>query len=84
MDKYLGQVVATFILVCEFKLLYHSLGRFCFFVLLPFLGPLMRHMEVPRLGVHWSCSHRPKPQPQQHGIRAMSATYTTAHGNTDR
>ena len=24
---------------------------FCFFVFLPFLGPLPRHMEVPRLGV---------------------------------
>ena len=27
----------------------------------------------------WSC--RPTPQPQQRGIRATSATYTTAHGN---
>ena len=25
---------------------------------------------------------QPTPQPQQHGIRAVSATYTTAHGNT--
>ena len=24
---------------------------FLFFVFLPFLGPLLRHMEVPRLGV---------------------------------
>jgi len=28
-----------------------------------------------------SCSHWPTPQPQQRQIRAMSATYTTAHGN---
>ena len=28
-----------------------------------------------------SCSHRPTPEPLQHGIRAPSATYTTAHGN---
>uniref|UniRef100_A0A8C3WRS7 ALMS1 centrosome and basal body associated protein n=1 Tax=Catagonus wagneri TaxID=51154 RepID=A0A8C3WRS7_9CETA len=27
-----------------------------------------------------SCSCRPSPQPQQRGIRAASATYTTAHG----
>ena len=26
-------------------------------------------------------SRRPAPQPQQHGIRATSATYTMAHGN---
>ena len=30
----------------------HRLLHFCvFFVFLPFLGPLPRHMEVPRLGV---------------------------------
>ena len=28
-----------------------------------------------------SYSHQPMPEPQQHGIRAASATYTTAHGN---
>ena len=27
------------------------------------------------------CSCQPTPQPQQCGIRATSATYTTAHGN---
>ena len=26
-------------------------NKFFFFVFLPFLGPLPRHMEVPRLGV---------------------------------
>ena len=26
-------------------------------------------------------SHRATPEPQQRGIRAASATYTTAHGN---
>ena len=29
-----------------------------------------------------SCSRWPTPQPQQHQIQALSATYTTAHGNT--
>ena len=28
------------------------------------------------------CSHQLTPQPQQRGIRASSATYTTAHSNT--
>ena len=39
-----------------------------FFVFLPFLGPLPRHMEVSRLGANGSCSCRPTAQPQQHGI----------------
>ena len=46
-----------------------------------FLGPHLRHMEVPRLGSTRSCSCWPIPEPQQHQIRAASATYTTAHGN---
>ena len=48
---------------------------FFFFVFLPFLWPLSRHMEVPRL------VDRPRPEPQQHRIRATAATYTTAHSN---
>ena len=40
------------------------------------------HMEIPSQGSNWSCSYRPTSQPQQRGIQAMSATYTTAHGNT--
>ena len=51
---------------------------FCF---LSFLGLLPQHMEVPRLGSTWSCSHLPTPEPQQHQIRTTSATYTTAHNN---
>jgi len=41
-----------------------------------FLGPHPWHMEVPRLGVQLEL-----PQPQQHGIRAESGTYTSSHGN---
>ena len=37
--------------------------------------------RFPGWGSNWSCSHRPMPEPQQCGIRAASATYTTAHGN---
>ena len=46
-----------------------------------FLGPHPQHMEFPRLGSNWSCSHRPIPQPQQFRIRAMSITYSTSHSN---
>ena len=46
-----------------------------------FLGPLLQHMEVPRLGPNQSYSHRPTPEPQQRKIQASSATYTTVHGN---
>uniref|UniRef100_A0A4X1UVP8 Uncharacterized protein n=1 Tax=Sus scrofa TaxID=9823 RepID=A0A4X1UVP8_PIG len=50
---------------------------FCFV----FLGLHLWHREVPRLGVDRSYSCWLTPQPQQHQIRASSATYTTAHGN---
>ena len=46
-----------------------------------FLGPYPRHIEVPRLGSNRSCSRQPVPQPQQCQLQAVSATYTTAHGN---
>ena len=39
-------------------------------------------LEVPGLGLNWSCSRRPMPGPQPLGIGAMSVTYTTVHGNT--
>ena len=45
-----------------------------------FLGPLTRHVEVPRLGLK-SELQLPTPQPQKLGIQATSATYTTAQGN---
>ena len=31
--------------------------------------------------IRQSCSHQPTPEPQQHGIQAVSVTYTTAHSN---
>ena len=52
-----------------------------FFSFACFLKPHSWHMEIPRLGVQLECSHQPKPQTQQEGIQALSATYTTAHGN---
>ena len=50
-----------------------------FLFVLVFLRPYPWHIEVPRLGLHWS--HSCQPQPQQRQIRAMSVTYTAAHGN---
>ena len=44
-----------------------------------FLGLHLRHMEVPRLRLNWSCSCQLTPQLQQRGIWAASVTYTTAH-----
>ena len=38
--------------------------------------------RFPGWGSNQSCSCRPTPEPQQCGIQAASATYTTAHGNT--
>ena len=52
---------------------------FCF-VLFAFLGLHMQHM-FPGQGSNWSCGCWPTPQPQQHRIWAVFATYITAHGN---
>ena len=51
---------------------------FCLFVcFLSFLGPLARPVASNR-----SCSRWPTPQPQQCGIQATSATYTTKQAST--
>jgi len=47
-----------------------------FFFSFFFLWMHLQHKEVPRLGFESS-------QPQQRGIRATSATYTTAHAKPD-
>ena len=55
---------------------------FLFFIFLFFFSAIPpQHMEVPRLGVEWSYSCQPTPQPEQCQIQSASATYTTAHGN---
>ena len=59
--------------------------RYRFFVVVVcifFLGGGVLHLkyiEVLRLGLNWSCTCWPMPQPQQCRIQAMSATYSTAH-----
>ena len=50
-------------------------------VIIFFLGPHLWHMEVPRLEVQSELRRRPTPEPQQLGIQAESATYTTTHSN---
>ena len=54
---------------------------FFYFFIFYFLGPHLWHMRFPGLGLNQSCSCRPTPQPWQYRIQAVSATYTTAHGN---
>ena len=56
---------------------YLSLGS----LVVVFLAPHPRHMEVPRLGVQSELQLRPIPQPQQRRTRAATSTYTTAQGN---
>ena len=53
---------------------FHHFFSFCL------LGLHSQHKEVLRLGSNQRDSCRPMPQRQQHGIRAATATYTTAHG----
>ena len=38
-------------------------------------------LEVPRLGVTSELQLQPSPQPQQHGIQAVSVTYSAVCGN---
>ena len=53
---------------------------FCLFVCL-FLGHACSVWTFPGQGLNQSCRCQPTPQPRQFRIRAVSATYTTAHGN---
>ena len=52
-----------------------------FFFFWSFQGCTLNVWRFPSWGSNWSRSCRPSPQPQQHGIRAASETYTTTHGN---
>ena len=72
------KVLHPYLLDPEFVFLFFV---FCFFVFLPFLGPLPRHMEVPRLGVQSELQLRVYATATATRIRAASVTYTTGHGN---
>ena len=53
------------------------------FFFLAFQGLTCSIWRFPGQGSSWSCSCWSMPEPQQCGILAASATYTTAHGNED-
>ena len=55
------------------------LGSFCFALFC--FRPHLQHMGAPRLGVKSELQLGSTPQPQQCEIWAVSAPYTTAHGN---
>ena len=83
-DDFIVVFGLIFLFVCVYLLWSCSLQLpwgFFFFSLL-----LFRAIPVAFGGFHarmlnWSCSCWPIPQPQRHGIWAVSVTYTTAHGN---
>ena len=52
-----------------------------FFFFFAFQGCTSSIWRFPGERSNWSCCHWPMPQPQQHQIRAKSATYATTHGN---
>ena len=54
----------------------------CLFLFLSFQGCTCDIWRFPGQESKKSCSCRPILQPQQLGIQAMFATYTTTHGNT--
>ena len=58
------------------------LEKTLFYLFIFFQGNTHGMWKFQGQGSNWSCSCRPMPQPQQCGIRAMSPTHTTAHGNT--
>ena len=65
------------------KILYQWFLRnfLSFFFFFCFLGLYPRDREISRLGIKLELQLPAVPQPQQCGIWATSATYTTAHGN---
>ena len=54
---------------------------FLFFVFCLFRAAPVAYGGSQARGLIGAVAALPTPEPQQHGIRAASATYTTAHGN---
>ena len=65
-----------------FSLYFIYLFIYLFSLFAFFRAALMAYGGSQARGSNRSYSRRPTPEPQQHHIRAESATYTTAHGNT--
>ena len=84
---FLHHFLITFKLLPNNWVLYVPHWVFCLFVLVFFAiswAPPEAYGGSQARGRIGGCSHWPTPEPQQCGIRAASATYTTAHGNADR
>ena len=64
------------------NLINSNISQILFYLLLFFQGCWCGIWKFPGQGLNWSCSCQPIPQTQQHQIQTMSATSTTAHGNT--
>ena len=87
----ISEIICTSWFSCETKafencallgsLTYNIYFLFSFFFSC-FLGLYLWHMEVPRLGAELELQLPAGPQPQQHGIWAAPATYTTALSTT--
>jgi len=63
------------------KIFIFSLSFFFFLSFCSFLGRSHGMWRFPGYGSNQSCSPCPTPEPQQIRTRAVSVTYTTAHGN---
>ena len=59
----------------------NHVSHFIFYYFFAFQGCTRGIWGLPGQGLNWSCTCWPTPQPQQCGVQAMPATYTTAHGN---
>ena len=70
--------VTTYLLSCLFE---RKKRKLCGFVFCFFQGCTCGTWRFPGQGLNQSCTCQPMPQPQQHGIRATSATHTTDNGN---
>ena len=64
---------------CNFNILLRSKVKGFFF---SFLQPHLWHIKIPRPGVESELQLHPTPQPQQHKILAVSATYAAAYSIT--
>ena len=67
--------------VTGLEIMHFDVFEVTFFFFCLFQGCSHGTWRFPAQGSNWSCSHWPTTEPQQRGIQARSAAYTTAHGN---
>ena len=67
--------------LCTRGFLFFLCYLFIFLSFCHFLGRSRGIWSFPGYGSNRSCTHWPTPEPQQRGIRAAFASYTTAQGN---